>query len=419
MRKHKLAIVPKDLAVLKLLEAHEAQWVDYDPKTHGPRQPFEYYEDGRHWGDDIETAVTTLQIGEGLGVMPVSGIYAVRFRAKDDLSAFTLIQSVMGRAGANIDVPPPVTATKDGDYVALFLIPAQADADNYRNLVVDAVIPERVEKVTLYLGSRTAVPFLGPIGKVDQREAAVENCRLQELNPEAWAHPELLAKDKTEFLTVEGRYRRRLGQAKNHLKVVLAGIQPLDDAWKVLEAVAADLVAGFKLNPNDGLALMKKPLGKVSTGQSFLEHLAYRLPASRGFTIQALSKLFDEAVDAVSPMGVAAFQRREAKIKWASLLETLAGIPSLTTPAMISAERLRLAFCELTGVDPQHMNQTVFGTMLGKAIRAGKIPVQKNRFVHPTMGDHTIYVGIDEALLKQALYWQSERLSRRTHRKAG
>jgi len=404
----KYGLDAKDYLVLKSIERHQPQWVDLDASTASPKQPLAYYENGKDYGDDLNTGIKYLGSGSGLGIMPDGYIYAVRFHGQDTARTLDAIHSVMVRAGLDLGSLPPVTANKNGDVVALFLLPYHVRGNNLRNIVSGIELPGRSGKVTLYLGAKAIAPFLGPVDSQDGFYAVVENSKLQELDPSAWAGTNPLVQEQAAFLTVNGSYRRRLTQARNHLKSILADVQPLDEVLKIVEIVAADLVACFQINPHDALELLKLPLGKKRTGYSFLEGLGHRLPASRSIPQDRLRQMFEEAVDAVPPLGVTALKRNEAKAKLASLLDTLAHIPSPNMQTMISAERFRLAFCELSGVDPQHINQTVFGTMLRQAIQSGRIQVEKERFIHLTKGDHTTYLGIDETVMKQALYWQQQ-----------
>jgi hypothetical protein len=211
------------------------------------------------------------------------------------------------------------------------------------------------------------------------------------------------------MLKIDKDIPSRRAKALAHLRSVQARLKPSDDPMKILKAVAADLVVGFQYDPLAATSLLYTPLGRSKSSRNF-RAAVLRLPGPiLTLGIDEIGRVMEDAVDEVSPMAATAWKIRYALEQMTSLIEVMEGLPPKAEQTMMTATDLRRAACDLLGIDQELINPKVFGHLIHKAIKEGRIPLRPGRISHPVYGDQRIYHGVNETFLRECWLWRKNK----------
>jgi len=390
------------------LDSLNAKFIAYDKQTDLPAGSwYEFDEEGER---EINASLVSQWSpkGLGIGVRVEASFYLLRFQQTTLVEVSEALRLAFQRAN-QAQLPAPIFGSSKGEYLVLFRRHARLDG-TYRNLIRDIVVPGVSTPVELHWGPDTSVKLMDPIGTRFGFGPIGEWANPPVLHPRVWVEESRLVCQQPPMLRSYYEPMVQNAHAIAHLKLVQAEIKPTDDCETILRSTAADLVIALGVDPYEALSLFSKPLGKRGTGNSLLATLLSGIPRDRRPGQDQLIRLFEDAVDGVSPMAISSLGKSEAPEKVEKLIRVLGKLSDKNEQKLITAKNFRATAFELLDIDLADMDHVQFGEALSKAIKSGQIPIERSRLSHPVFGTQTIYKGLDIATMVEQWHWWKDKI---------
>jgi len=387
---------------LEGLATFDVVFMQLKPGTKRTIHPWDFSENlhERQGGTRIDLATQWLKDGYGVGYLPRRRLGAI------DADAGSTIKRIADLEEDEVYLHLPRVYTPSGGLHALFVHPPEIDLERLKNHVCHPTEDGVKVPWDFKLGERTMLVAPGTVLAKGTYRAGI------------WMPPPALDvrrlapgldiyKSQPDFLRDTRSKRDRIMGAMTYLRTSAPISVKGQHSRSVLWTVAKHLVAYYDLDPGLAFHLLTVNKGRLTAwnnrclGEDGKPH-----PWDPDELLDALH----EAVDATPEYGVHLFQRQQARNHALQcvqcLLEVLTFLPQPSGEIFMKRGDLYRAFVEWCAVDPKFFCDKEFGTHMGKAINAGRVPFV---FLDRTNRDGRIYRGINLHALNHAIHQFEQR----------